>query len=432
MDGSVSFHILGIECSIIFIIAMGFIAGELGMSLLVGLGSVLVITLHLLGASFPLATGTGVTALAGILLAAVVFKRRFNEIHLPVFLITLVAMLPLVELGARTAHVIAHNTPAFTNVIFRSLYFVFFLVFSFWYLRKNEQISYIFESSEKHLPPRIKITEVNYKPIYRSLWSIVAFGALAGYVTGLLGIAGVSLLIPFFIRALRMRESSAIITAFALSLVGASYAGVSHALRGHVDFFAALFLVAGGIVGVLLGNTLRARISAEVTRVLAAVLLLLSSVGLVLHQVFLTTARFSLPLMEIVTLSFHVFVFFVGTALIVLIQGGGILLARVFAKNEGKEESDTPTSPSPREPSPPARTSEPRPIVDTETEKQREERALIADADAFYKAVTEDVARDDDPPEPSTSFFTKPAKPPAKPEVKKKRRRRRIKRRSDS
>ena len=89
---------------------------------------------------------------------------------------------------------------------------------------------------------------------------MVGVGILSGFLSGLFGIGGGSIIVPVLVW-LGLSQRNAAATSLA-AIVPTSIAGVvSYATQGDVDWFAAILLVCGTIVGSQIGSLLLSRLS---------------------------------------------------------------------------------------------------------------------------------------------------------------------------
>lgn len=110
-------------------------------------------------------------------------------------------------------------------------------------------------------------------PPRRSLGAVVAIGAGAGALSGLLGLGGGTILLPGFITFLRMPVKDAIATSLACVGLLAIPATVAHGLLGHIDWRLAALLALTVIPGARLGAAATVRASERRLRVVVAVVL---------------------------------------------------------------------------------------------------------------------------------------------------------------
>lgn len=101
----------------------------------------------------------------------------------------------------------------------------------------------------------------------------IVIGAGVGFVSGLLGIGGGSLLTPLMTNALMIPAHLAVGSALVVGAGNALFGGVTHLVHGNVDLLAAAFLALGGIVGATVGSHFSDKLSDEHLQKLFVVLL---------------------------------------------------------------------------------------------------------------------------------------------------------------
>jgi uncharacterized membrane protein YfcA len=113
------------------------------------------------------------------------------------------------------------------------------------------------------------------------LVALVAFGALAGTLAGLLGVGGGILLVPFLVLAVGMSQHEAEATSLLVILPTALAASVALRRRDVGDLPVALALGTVGAVGAVAGALLALALPADVLRLGFALLLAIAGVRLV-------------------------------------------------------------------------------------------------------------------------------------------------------
>ena len=108
-----------------------------------------------------------------------------------------------------------------------------------------------------------------------------AMGILVGVFSGLFGVGGGIVMVPFMVLVLglsqHVSEGTSLLVIVPPALVGA----IAHHKRGYVDMQGVAMLAVGGIVGAILGALLGLELSSEVLRSLFAALVALVGVRLV-------------------------------------------------------------------------------------------------------------------------------------------------------
>jgi uncharacterized protein len=86
-----------------------------------------------------------------------------------------------------------------------------------------------------------------------SLVKALAIGAVAGFLSGLLGIGGGVIVVPGLVLLLRLDQYSASATSAATIVMSASAAVVAFGTRGSVDWGVAAVILVGSAVGAWTG-----------------------------------------------------------------------------------------------------------------------------------------------------------------------------------
>ena len=120
--------------------------------------------------------------------------------------------------------------------------------------------------------PRPPKTDAREKPRW------VAIGAIAGTLSGLLGVGGGVVMVPAFVEWARIPLKTAIATSLACVAMFAIPGTITHALLGGIDWRVALLLTIGVIPGARLGAA--ATIRSKDNRLRVAVALFLGTVSL--------------------------------------------------------------------------------------------------------------------------------------------------------
>jgi uncharacterized membrane protein YfcA len=110
--------------------------------------------------------------------------------------------------------------------------------------------------------------------------SILA-GGLAGAVNGFFGAGGGMILVPMFLRLLKMEEKRAFATSLAVILpISAVSAGVFIS-KGELDIVRAVPFILGGTAGGLLGGKIFKKVSGKTLRILLLLFIIYGGVRLI-------------------------------------------------------------------------------------------------------------------------------------------------------
>jgi uncharacterized membrane protein YfcA len=111
--------------------------------------------------------------------------------------------------------------------------------------------------------------------------ALIAVGAAAGVLAGLLGVGGGILLVPFLVLAVGMTQHEAEATSLLVILPTALAASIALRRRGVGDLPVALLIGLVGAVGAVAGALLALSLPADILRTVFAVLLAIAGLRLV-------------------------------------------------------------------------------------------------------------------------------------------------------
>jgi uncharacterized protein len=111
--------------------------------------------------------------------------------------------------------------------------------------------------------------------------ALIAVGAAAGVLAGLLGVGGGILLVPFLVLAVGMTQHEAEATSLLVILPTAVAASIALRRRGVGDLPVALMIGVVGAVGAVAGALLALSLPADVLRAVFAVLLAIAGLRLI-------------------------------------------------------------------------------------------------------------------------------------------------------
>nr|WP_229383109.1 sulfite exporter TauE/SafE family protein [Microbacterium allomyrinae] len=111
------------------------------------------------------------------------------------------------------------------------------------------------------------MTEITRRPRdARFILSCLGVGLLAGLLSGLFGVGGGTVIVPFLVLLLGFDQRLAAGTSLAAIVPIATVGVISYAMHGSVAWIAALLLAAGAVVGAQIGTWLLPRLSITVLR----------------------------------------------------------------------------------------------------------------------------------------------------------------------
>jgi len=247
---------------IIPLVLMGFLVGVL--SGFFGFGGGFIITPFLFTSGLPMnvAVGTSIAQIMGTAVIATMRHRRLKNVDVKLGLITTTGAIVGVEIGAQ---LIEHLKRLSLEVLdfSVSLVYVFLLgtisTFMSWEAWKSKRRGKAENPKNRtykiarhiKIPPMISLSESGISSI--SFWLILSLGLVTGVTAGFVGAGGGFLQVPLLIYLIGCRTTVAVGTNLFGMLIASIYACFSHALKGNVDIFAALYMLAGSAVGTQIG-----------------------------------------------------------------------------------------------------------------------------------------------------------------------------------
>jgi len=290
---------------LIFLFFIGIISGIFTGFFGVGGGFFLTPVLNILGLPIITAIGTVFFALVGnsLLGAAQHLKQRHVTLRLGIFLG--VFSIAGVEIGKRIVlHLDKHNL-AETSI--RIAYIVILILIALSMLKdcfsqrkqKTQQSTENDNVAKKKcawpiqlvskitLPPKIYLP---YSELgYVSFWVLIAAGFLIGIFSGILGVGGGFISLPFLIYILGAPTIVAVGTSLIIVFFTSCYGAFTYTLTGHVDWTTALVILVGSFLGIHLGVAATKTAAETRIKLLFALLLLCVAASVFLRQLELTS-----------------------------------------------------------------------------------------------------------------------------------------------
>ena len=275
---------------VILLLLIGIISGQLGAFFGVGGGWVVTPALYLLGMPAADAVGTGMVFIAGNSLLAALQHRRAGQTDLVLGLALGVPMLAGVDIGRRVLILLESRGTA--EPVFQTILALFLSAMGVWVLREALRPAGVARTAPSaagprperriwRLPPRLLLVHEGRR---LSVWPLAGVGLATGVFSGLVGVGGGVVLLPFMINGLRIAPVRAVATSLiCITLAGASGA-VGYGLHGRADFAAAALLLAGALGGIRLGVRAALNVSAGGFRRLFGSMLLFGALAIGLRQ----------------------------------------------------------------------------------------------------------------------------------------------------
>lgn len=108
-------------------------------------------------------------------------------------------------------------------------------------------------------------------------------GIISGFITGLFATGGGMILVPLFVKLLKMSEKQARATSICCILPATILSYVFYAKDKLVDLKISIFCVIGGIIGALIGTKLLSKLSDNLLKICFSLFLLYTSIKFILN-----------------------------------------------------------------------------------------------------------------------------------------------------
>ncbi len=292
--------------NLILLFFIGFVSGIFSGFFGVGGGFFLTPVLNILGLQIVTAIGTGFFALLGNALVGAWRHLRLGNGHLKLGIILGLSSIGGVEFGKRFVLYLERQNLAETSI--RVTYIIILILISFFMMKEylsgtkktadNQKGKGTQDQEKSFLPKRI-VSKIGFPPkimlpqsesVSISCWVIIAAGVLIGFLSGLLGVGGGFIALPFLIYVVGVPAITAVGTSLIIVFFTSSYGAFTYAIAGHVDWTTAVVILTGSIVGIQLGVA-AVKTAAEIRiKVLFAILLFYVAISVFFKQIELTIA----------------------------------------------------------------------------------------------------------------------------------------------
>lgn len=173
----------------------------------------------------------------------------------------------------------------------------------------------------------------------RPPWADLGIGAGIGGFSGLLGIGGGILLVPYLTSVRKVPQKRAQATSLVLVSMGAASGTVTYALNDSVAWLPALLILIGGLIGAWIGAHLMQRLHDRRLRIAFGVLLLITAARLVLPGAGSGEALSELPALDPAVIAYYL-AGGLGMGLLSALFGigGGIIIVPILVTVLGYEQ----------------------------------------------------------------------------------------------
>lgn len=299
MDGGffdIYLPIAGLHFNILLLLAIGFSVGVLGGFFGVGGAWVVTPALNIFGFPMAYAIGTDLAHIFGKSIVATKKHRKMGNVDIKMGLLSIVGSVIGVEIGARNVMWLTSKGIAGPVVRYAYMALLFGLgIFMLYdYFTKDRRSAKKAALQEKglekvekkgwNIPPMINFPVSGVKA---SLWVILAVFFLTGWLSGL-GVGGGFIRMPALIYLIGCPTAIAVGTdLFSVVFTGA-YGCFTYALKGRVEFIAALIMLCGAAIGAQIGVAAIKYVRGYSIRLLFAIMIILAGLSVTFKQINLT------------------------------------------------------------------------------------------------------------------------------------------------
>lgn len=290
--------------NLFLLFCVGFIAGIFTGFFGVGGGFFLTPVLNILGLPIVYAIGTCFFTLIGKSLFGAWRHLKHGNVILKLGIILGMSSMGGVEIGKRFVLYLEKHNLAETYI--RITYIVILVLMSFLMMseyhfqRKKSAANQKGESAHirgKKLYLLHLISKINLSPIITltqsksgsiSVWVLIVFGVLIGFLSGILGVGGGFISLPILIYLIEIPTILAVGTSLIIVFFTSSYGAFAYAITGYVEWITAVVIFVGSLLGIQMGVIAVKSATEMRIKVLFALLLLSVAVSLFLKHIGMT------------------------------------------------------------------------------------------------------------------------------------------------
>jgi hypothetical protein len=248
--------------TVVPLILMGFLVGILSGFFGFGGGFIITPFLFTYGLPMNVAVGTSIAQIMGTSVIATMRHRRLRNVDVKLGLITTAGAIGGVEIGAQLIEQLKRISPEMLDLSVSAVYIALLggisalMSLEAWKARhggggEKARNGICRRIREARIPPMVSLSESGIEAI--SFWLVLFLGLVTGVTAGFVGAGGGFLQVPLLIYLLGCRTTVAVGTNLFGMLIASVYACFSHALKGNVDIFSAVYMLVGSAVGTQIG-----------------------------------------------------------------------------------------------------------------------------------------------------------------------------------
>jgi uncharacterized membrane protein YfcA len=325
--------VAGIEFNVLLLILIGFCVGVLGGFFGVGGGWIVTPALNIFGFHMAFAIGTDLANIFGQSIGATKKHHKMGNIDWKLGSYSIIVSIIGLEIGSQVVLILEKAGDVGSIVRWCYLFLMFGLSSLMFYdyfvlnpknLRNSSKDivnqpdtgqkinrSKLAEKLHKiNLPPMISFPASGIKSV--SLWIILLIFLFTGFLSGFLGVGGGFIRMPALVYLIGVPTVIAVGTDLMSILFSGAYGCFTYAVKGRVEFIAALIMLIGASIGAQIGATAVKYIKGYGIRLLFAIMIVFAGCSIALEQIYkVTNITFYQKIAGIVLMGTAIFMTFI-------------------------------------------------------------------------------------------------------------------------
>ena len=300
--------VAGIEFNVLLLILIGFCVGVLGGFFGVGGGWIVTPALNIFGFHMSYAIGTDLSNIFGQSIGATRKHHKMGNIDWKLGFISIVASVIGLEIGSQVILVLEKEGDVGSIVRWCYLFLMFGLssLMFYDYFKLNPQKKNSKTSSGKsetnnqsgrsklaerlhkiNLPPMVSFPASGIKSV--SIWIVLFVFLFTGFLSGFLGVGGGFIRMPALVYLIGVPTVIAVGTDLMSVLFSGAYGCFTYAVKGRVEFIAAVFMLIGASIGAQIGANAVKYIKGYGIRLLFAIMIVCAGISIAIEQIYKIT-----------------------------------------------------------------------------------------------------------------------------------------------
>ncbi len=238
-------------------LSIGLLSGLLG----VGGGFLVTPLLNVIfGVPYNIAVGSGLTQMVGTSLSGVVAHRKLGHVDAKLGITLIAGSLSGSVIG--TSLINRWRDGGQVDFNMSILYMAMLLFIGVSMARdvfrsqtqsspKTAGLPWLSRFESIRIPPMLAFDSLGGRRL--SLWFVLAVGMVLGVLSGLMGVGGGFVALPFMMYGLGMSTITAVGTSLFLVLFASLFASATHVVSGNVDWLLVVLMLSGSVIGAQAG-----------------------------------------------------------------------------------------------------------------------------------------------------------------------------------